>query len=131
MMTDPIADMLTHIRNAVGAKHKKTEMPASGIKLEIARILKEEGYIEDFKRTEAEGRARLHLTLRYGPAGEKVISGIERVSRSGCRVYVGKESIPQVLGGLGITIVSTSQGLLTGEESRKRGLGGELLCNVW
>ena len=131
MMTDPIADMLSRIRNAIAAKHQRTEMPASGIKVEIARILKEEGYIDDFERSEGEGKPRLALTLRYGPAGERVISGIKRVSRSGCRVYVTKERIPAVLGGLGVCIVSTSQGIMTGEESRRRGLGGEVLCTVW
>ena len=131
MMTDPIADMLARIRNAIAAKHHRAEMPASGIKVEIARILKEEGYIEDFQRAEAEGKPRLALTFKYGPSGERVISGLQRVSRSGCRVYVAKDRIPAVLGGLGLCIISTSQGILSGEESRRRGLGGEVLCTVW
>ena len=131
MMTDPIADMLTRIRNAMIAKHARTQMPASRIKMEIAKILKEEGYIDDCKLTEVESKMYLVLTFRYGPAGERVISGIERVSKSGCRLYVKKDEIPEVLGGLGTTIISTPQGLMTGFESRRRGLGGEVICNVW
>jgi len=131
MMTDPIADMLTRIRNAMMAKHTKTSMPASRIKAEIARILKDEGYIDDFKSAEIDGKPGLVLSFRYGPAGERVISGIERVSKSGLRVYVKKDEIPEVLAGLGTTIISTPQGLMTGEESRRRGLGGEVICNVW
>jgi len=131
MMTDPIADMLARIRNAIAAKHAKAQMPSSGIKVEIAKILKSEGFLEDFATAEAEGKQTLSLTFRFGPSGEKVISGIQRVSRSGCRVYVKKNEIPTVLGGLGITIISTPQGLMTGGESRRRGLGGEVICNVW
>ena len=131
MMTDPIADMLTRIRNAMMAKHPRTSMPMSRIKMEIARILKDEGYIDDYARSEAEGKPKLTLSFRYGPSGERVISGIERVSRSGLRVYVKKDAIPSVLGGLGISIVSTPQGLMTGAESRRRGLGGEVICKVW
>ncbi len=131
MMTDPIADMLTRIRNAIRAKHKTTRLPASRVKAEIARILKDEGYINDFSRGETEGKPFIAIVLRYGPEGERVITGIERVSRSGCRVYVKKDAIPTVLGGLGINIISTPQGLMTGAESRRRGLGGEVICNVW
>ena len=131
MMTDPIADMLTHIRNGVAAKHPRTRMPHSKLKVEIARILKEEGYIADFKTSEEEGKSYLTVSLRYGPAGEKVISGIRRISKSGLRVYVKKDEIPTVLGGLGISIVSTPEGLMTGDESRRRGLGGEVICAVW
>mgnify|MGYP001585944328 CR=1 FL=1 len=131
MVTDPIADMLTRVRNAMMAKHARTQMPASKIKLEIARILKDEGYIQDYTTGEVEEKATLTLSLRYGPAGERVITGIERVSRSGLRIYRKKDEIPDVLGGLGISIVSTSQGLMTGAESRRRGLGGEVICNVW
>src|SRR2546428_5032635 len=122
MMTDPIADMLTRIRNAMIAKHIKTQMPASRIKVEIARILREEGYIENCERTQVEGKPYLVLNFRYGPSGERVISGIERVSRSGRRIYVKKDEIPEVLAGLGTTIISTPQGLMTGAESRRRGL---------
>ena len=131
MMTDPIADMLTRIRNAMTAKHTRTRMPASRIKTEIARILKAEGYIEDFKNAEVDGKPTLMLTFRYGPAGERVISGIKRVSKSGLRVYVKKDDIPEVLAGLGTTIISTPQGLMTGTESKQRGLGGEVICNIW
>ena len=131
MMTDPIADMLTRIRNAMIAKHAKTQMPASRIKMEIAKILKEEGYIEECRQTEVEGKATLVLGFRYGPSGERVITGIERVSRSGRRIYVKKDEIPEVLAGLGTTIISTPQGLMTGTESRRRGLGGEVICNIW
>jgi len=131
MMTDPIADMLTRVRNAVGSKHRTMKLPASGIKVEIARILKDQGYINDFEVVDVEGRRIIDITLRYGPAGERVISNIRRVSRSGRRVYVKKTEIPVVLGGLGISIISTPQGLMTGQESRRRGLGGEVLCHVW
>jgi len=130
-MTDPIADMLTHIRNAVAAKHRTTRMPHSKLKVEIAKILRDEGYVQDFKVSEEEGKSFLIVSLRYGPAGERVISGIQRTSKSGRRVYVKKNEIPTVLGGLGISIVSTPQGLMTGTESRRRGLGGEVICTVW
>ena len=131
MMTDPIADMLTRIRNAILAKHKKTEMPSSRMRVEIAKILKSEGYIKDYETVQEGPKARLTVTLSYGPAGERVITGIERASKSGRRIYVKKDEIPRVLGGLGISIVSTPEGLMTGTESRRRGLGGELICNVW
>jgi small subunit ribosomal protein S8 len=130
-MTDPIADMLTRIRNAVQAKHAKVDMPASRLKIEIARILKDEGYISHFKTSEEAQRNYLTVFLKYGPRGEKVITTIERVSRPGCRVYVSKSEIPKVLGGLGINIVTTSRGIMTGREARKQGFGGELLCNIY
>ena len=130
-MTDPIADMLTRIRNSVQAKHAKVEMPSSRLKNEIARILKDEGYISHFKTSEESGRATLTVFLKYGPKGEQVISNIERVSRPGCRVYVSKSEIPRVLGGLGINILTTSHGIMTGKEARKQGFGGELLCNIY
>lgn len=130
-MTDPIADMLTHIRNAVAARHPRTTMPGSRIKSEIARILKDEGYIHDYKVFSEGSKHSLTVSLRYGPGGERVISGIQRVSKSGRRVYVKKDAVPKVLGGLGISIVSTPQGLMTGAESRRRGLGGEVICAVW
>lgn len=131
MMTDPIADMLSRIRNAIGSKHHTTRIPASRIKVAIAGILKDEGYISDFEVVEKDGRKTIAIALRYGPSGERVISNIRRVSRSGRRVYVKKSDIPVVLGGLGISIVSTPQGLMTGQESRRRGLGGEVICHVW
>jgi small subunit ribosomal protein S8 len=130
-MTDPIADMLTRVRNAVQAKHQKVDMPASRLKAEIARILKEEGYIAHYKTTDDAGKNVLTLFLKYGPKGEKVISNIERISRPGCRVYVSKTDIPRVLGGLGINILTTSHGVMTGRQARKQGFGGELLCNIY
>jgi len=130
-MTDPIADMLTRVRNAVQAKHQKVDMPASRLKVEIARILKEEGFIAHYKTSEEEGRNFLTLFLKYGPKGEKVISNIERISRPGCRVYVSKAEIPKVLGGLGINILTTSHGVMTGKQARRQGYGGELLCNIY
>jgi small subunit ribosomal protein S8 len=130
-MTDPIADMLTRIRNAVQAKHQKVDMPASRLKVEIARILKEEGYISHYKASEEGGKSSLTVFLKYGPKGEHVISNIERISRPGCRVYVSKSDIRKVLGGLGISILTTSHGVMTGKQARKQGFGGELLCNVY
>jgi small subunit ribosomal protein S8 len=130
-MTDPIADMLTRVRNAVQAKHQKVDMPASRLKVEIARILKEEGYIAHFKTADESGKQFLTLFLKYGPKGEMVISKIERVSRPGCRVYVSKTEIPKVLGGLGINILTTSHGVMTGKQARRQGFGGELLCNIY
>ncbi len=130
-MTDPIADMLTRVRNAVQAKHQKVDVPASRLKIEIARILKEEGYIAHYKTMEEGGKSFLTVFLKYGPKGEQVISKIERVSRPGCRVYVSKNEIPKVLGGLGINILTTSHGVMTGKRARKEGFGGELLCNIY
>ena len=130
-MTDPIADMLTRIRNAVLAKHMKVDMPASRLKVEIARILKEEGYISHYKTNEEEGLNFLTVFLKYGPKGERVITNIERVSRPGCRVYVSRGEIPRVLGGLGINIVTTSHGVMTGQQARRQGFGGEVLCNIY
>ncbi|HEX7283996.1 MAG TPA: 30S ribosomal protein S8 [Vicinamibacterales bacterium] len=137
-MTDPIADMLTRIRNAVTARHARVEMPASKLKAEIARILQDEGYIAGFKMVETpaarEGKAprqQMRMFLKYGPGGEKAISGLERVSRPGRRVYASSDEVPAVLGGLGVTILTTSQGVMTGQSAKKAGVGGEILCNVW
>jgi small subunit ribosomal protein S8 len=130
-MTDPIADMLTRIRNAAQGKHQKVEMPASRLKIEIAKILKEEGYISHYKTSDESAKSHLTLFLKFGPKGEKVISSIERVSRPGCRVYVSKNKISKVLGGLGISILTTSHGVMTGKQARKQGFGGELLCNIY
>ena len=137
-MTDPISDMLTRLRNAVSAKHVRVDMPASKLKAEIARILQDEGYIQGFRiveePAEREGRQPRHLIrvfLKYGPRGEKVISGLERISRPGRRVYIGVEDVPTVLGGLGTNILTTSRGVMTGRAARKAGVGGEVLCNVW
>jgi small subunit ribosomal protein S8 len=137
-MTDPIADMLTRIRNAVGSRHPRVDLPASKLKVEIARILQDEGYIAGFKvideaadRPGKAARQLLRLFLKYGHAGEKVISGIERVSRPGRRVYVTRDSVPAVLGGLGVTILTTSRGVMSGRTAQETGVGGEVLCNVW
>ncbi|MEZ5292166.1 MAG: 30S ribosomal protein S8 [Vicinamibacterales bacterium] len=137
-MTDPIADMLTRVRNAVAARHSRVDMPASKLKTEIARILQDEGYIAGYKvieekaaRPGAAARPVIRLLLKYGPGGERVITGIERVSRPGRRVYTGAEDISAVLGGLGVSILTTSRGVMTGRAAQKAGVGGEVLCNVW
>ena len=137
-MTDPIADMLTRIRNAVGSRHARVDLPASKLKVEIAKILQDEGYIAGFKMVEEPAarpsnspRQILRLFLKYGHGGEKVISGIERVSRPGRRVYVGSDEVPSVLGGLGVSILTTSRGVMTGRAAVKAGVGGEVLCNIW
>jgi small subunit ribosomal protein S8 len=130
-MTDPVADMLTRIRNALLAGHRTTDVPASRLKLAVARILKEEGFILDVQRVEDNRQGMLRLQLKYGPGGETVISGLERISRPGRRVYCPAEDIPEVLGGLGITVLSTSRGVLSGREARQQRVGGELLLNVW
>ena len=137
-MTDPIADMITRIRNAVTAKHTRVDLPASKLKAEIARILQDEGYIQGFRLAEEpaerdgrQPRQVIRLFLKYGPRGEKVISGLERISRPGRRVYLGVEDVPTVLGGLGTSILTTSRGVMTGRAARKAGVGGEVLCNVW
>jgi small subunit ribosomal protein S8 len=136
-MTDPISDMLTRIRNAVSAKHVRVDLPASKLKAEIARILQDEGYIQGYRIVDEvaeEGqkpRQVIRMFLKYGPHGEKVISGIERISRPGRRVYLGVDDVPPVLGGLGTNILTTSRGVMTGRAARKAGVGGEVLCNVW
>jgi small subunit ribosomal protein S8 len=129
--TDPVADMLARIRNAIRARHQKVDIPVSKLKLEIARILKEEGYISNFKATEEEGHKILRVYLKYSSSNEAAISNLNRVSRPGCRVYVRRSEIPRVLGGLGINILTTPQGVMTGRAARKAGVGGELLCEVW
>ena len=134
-MTDPIADMLARIRNATIARHTRVDMPSSRLKVEIARILESEGYIQGFKVLEAQAgerpQAQLRLLLKYGPRGERIITGIERVSRPGRRVYAGADAMPTVLGGLGVSILTTSRGVMTGRAAAKAGVGGEVLCNVW
>lgn len=129
-MTDPIADMLTRIRNGIQARHDRVELPASKLKVEIARILKSEGFISNYKVAD-EAANMLRIYLKYAEDGEPVIHGIERVSRPGRRVYRGKDDIPRVLGGLGLSIVSTSHGVLSGAEAARNGIGGEVLCQVW
>ena len=130
-MTDPIADMLARIRNAVSAKHSRVDVPASKLKLEIARILKEEGYIANFKLAEEGVKKVIKIYLKYTPGNQPVISRIERVSRPGCRVYVGSKDVPRVLGGMGINILTTPKGVMTGANARKEGVGGELVCQVY
>jgi small subunit ribosomal protein S8 len=130
-MTDPIADLLTRIRNAMLAKHRKVDVPASRMKLEIVKILKEEGYVDGFDRRDDDRQGTISIELRYVGEGGRSIHGLQRVSRPGRRVYCGKDEIPRVLNGLGVTIVSTSQGVMTGSRCRKLGIGGEVLCNVW
>ena len=134
MMTDPIADMLTRIRNAALARHDRTEMPASKLKAAIAEILKSEGYISDCRPSEEDGQTaqkKLTIVLKYGQGRQSAIDGIRRVSRPGRRVYVRHDRIPKVYSGLGISILSTSHGLMSDREARKHKLGGELLCEVW
>lgn len=130
-LTDPVADFLTRVRNAIRSRQQKVDVPASKLKLEMARILKEEGYIANFKATEEEGKRLLRVYLKYGNNNEPTISNVQRVSRPGCRVYVGRNEIPRVLGGLGINILTTPRGVMTGREARKQGVGGEILCEVW
>jgi small subunit ribosomal protein S8 len=131
MTSDPIADMLTRVRNAITARHPKVDVPASKLKAEIARILKEEGYIANFKVAEEGVKRVIKIYLKYGPNNSPVITQIERVSRPGCRVYVGQDDIPRVQGGLGINILTTPRGVMTGKHARKEGIGGELLCQIW
>jgi small subunit ribosomal protein S8 len=130
-LTDPVADMLARIRNAIRARHQKVDIPASKLKTEIARILKEEGYIANFKPADEEGQKVLRVYLKYGNNNEAVITNLARVSRPGCRVYVRRTEIPRVLGGMGINILTTPKGVMTGRQARRQGLGGELLCEVW
>lgn len=128
-MSDPIADMLTRIRNANSAYHEKVEMPASTVKAAVLNILKEEGFVKNFESVN-NGKA-LKVTLKYGSNKEKVISGIKRISKPGLRVYAKKEELPRVLGGLGIAVISTSQGVMSDKTARKLGLGGEVIAYVW
>lgn len=131
MVTDPIADMLTRIRNAGLVQHPKVVMPTSKVKVEIARILASEGFIQGYVLTDEEPQANLVLTLKYTGKGIPVINGLERVSKPGRRIYAGYKDIPWVRSGLGVSIVSTPQGLLTGRKARRARAGGEILCNVW
>jgi small subunit ribosomal protein S8 len=130
-MTDPVADLLSRIRNGVRAKLTKVDVPRSKLKVEIARILKDEGYITNFKLSEDDKQGNLRVFLKYGPGMERVITDLQRVSRPGCRIYCGKDQIPRVYGGLGINILSTSRGLMTGRSAAREGVGGEILVNVW
>ncbi|NLJ34151.1 MAG: 30S ribosomal protein S8 [Firmicutes bacterium] len=130
-MTDPIADMLTRIRNATMVYHDSVDIASSKMKLSVAEILKNEGYIRDYTFLKDDKQGILRIYLKYGPNREKVIGGLKRISKPGLRVYAGKEELPRVLGGLGIAIVSTSRGLMTDRQARKEGIGGEVVCYVW
>lgn len=130
-MTDPIGDMLTRIRNANMVKHESVEMPSSKMKIEIAKILKKEGYIRDFRYYKFQNKFNLKVFLKYGEKNSHILKGIERISKPGRRLYSGKENIDKVLGGLGISILTTSKGVMTDKEARKAGVGGEVLCHVW
>ena len=131
-MTDPIADMLTRIRNANSAKHDTVDVPSSRMKLAIAKILLDEGYIKSYELVENGKFNDIRITLKYGASkNEKIISGLQRISKPGLRVYANKEELPKVLGGLGVAIISTNKGVITDKEARKLGVGGEVLCFVW
>ncbi len=134
-MTDPIADMLSRLRNATIARHTRVDMPSSRLKVEIARILENEGYIQGFKVLDSTPggpvQAQLRVFLKYGPRGERAMTGIQGVSRPGRRVYFGRDDVPDVLAGLGTSILTTSRGVMTGRQAVKAGVGGEVLCNVW
>ncbi|MEW6236942.1 MAG: 30S ribosomal protein S8 [Candidatus Omnitrophota bacterium] len=130
-VTDPIADLLTRIRNANLAKKEKVEIPASKMKLGIVDILKKEGFIRSYRVVEEAGHKMIRVYLKYGPKQERVITSLERISKPSVHVYSGKDSIPRVLGGLGISIVSTSRGLMTDKEARQQGVGGEIICEVY
>ena len=131
MVTDPVADMLTRIRNGSLAEHEKVDIPSSKLRVRLAEILKEEGFIKNFRLIEDKRQGVLRVYLKYGPGQERVISGLRRVSKPGTRLYVGADRIPSVLGGMGVAILSTPQGVLTDRESRKAKVGGEVLCYVW
>jgi len=130
-MTDPIADMLTRIRNANTVKHETVDVPASNIKKEIARILLEEGFVRGYDVIEDGKQGIIRIQLKYGQAGERVISGLKRISKPGMRVYAANQEIPKVLNGLGISVISTSKGILTDKQARKENVGGEVICYVW
>jgi small subunit ribosomal protein S8 len=130
-VSDPVSDLLTRLRNAISARHEKADVPSSRFKVELARILKDEGYIKNYKVMDDRGGSLLRLYLKYDDTGNPVIHGLMRSSKPGRRLYKGKNELPEVLGGLGVAIVSTSQGLLTGNDAKKRGVGGEVVCTVW
>lgn len=131
VMTDPIADMLTRIRNANVVRHEVVELPASNIKKEIANILKDEGFIRDAEFIEDDKQGIIRLFLKYGPNNERVITGLKRISKPGLRVYVKSEEVPKVLSGLGIAVISTSKGVMTDKEARRQQVGGEVLAYIW
>lgn len=131
VMTDPIADMLTRIRNASSVKHESVDIPSSKLKVEIARILKDEGFIREYKVIEDGKQGILRIYLKYTPQKDQVIQGLKRISKPGLRVYANKDEVPRVLGGLGIAILSTSKGVITDKTARQEGVGGEVICYVW
>jgi small subunit ribosomal protein S8 len=131
MTSDPIADLLTRIRNASRAEHEKVDIPASKLKVKITELLKDEGFVKNYRLIEDEKQGVLRVYLKYGAGNEKMISGLVRVSRPGRRVYVGKDKIPTILGGMGVAILSTSRGIMTDRESRRQQVGGEVLAYVW
>jgi len=131
MMTDPIADFLTRIRNANMAYHEKVEVPASRMKRAIAEIMKNEGFIKDYEYIEDGKQGILRIYLKYGPNKERVITGLKRISRPGLRIYARKDQLPRVLGGLGIAVISTSKGIMTDKQARREGVGGEVICYIW
>ncbi len=131
MLTDPVADMLTRIRNASSARHPSVDVPASRIKVELARLMKEEGFILDYELAKENEHSIIRIKLKYAENRKAVISGIRRISKPGLRVYADKESVPKVLGGLGVAILSTSKGMLTDKQARKEKVGGEVLCYIW
>lgn len=130
-MTDPIADMLTRIRNACAAKHQKVDVPLSKLKLEIVRLLRDEGYINNFKLTGESPKRMIRIYLRYGSKGEPVINHLARLSKPGCRRYAGSDEIPNILGGLGLCVISTSRGIMSGKQARKENIGGEVMCEIY
>lgn len=130
-MTDPIADMLTRVRNASSVKHETVDIPASNMKKEISRILLEEGYIKGYDVIEDGKQGLIRMQLKYGPDGQKVITGIKKISKPGMRVYADKNNVPKVLNGIGISVISTSKGVLTDKQARELGVGGEVICYVW
>ncbi len=131
VLTDPIADMLTRIRNANTVNHEVVEIPASTIKLELARIMKQEGYIKDFDLVQSEVQSVIKVLMKYGANKQRVIKGLKRISKPALRVYVKKDEIPKVLNGLGVAVISTSRGLMTDRQAREAGLGGEVICYMW
>lgn len=131
MLTDPISDMLTRMRNAILIKSEKVDIPASKMKVEIAKILKEEGFIKSYKIIKDKKQGILRVTLKYTSESEPVVSGLKRISKPGRRVYVGKDDVPRVMGGVGIAIITTPKGILSDRECRNEGVGGEVLCYIW
>lgn len=130
-LTDPISDMLTRLRNASKAKKKDVNIPSSRMKVEIAKILKDEGYIKNFKVVDNNKQGELNIALKYTENNESVITGLKRISKPGCRIYSKNDAVPKVLDGLGIAIVSTSKGVMTGKSCKELGVGGEVLCKIW